>query len=306
MALDAEGRAVQRMRSFTHLMPGEQQNCVGCHANRSHLAPSGHQRPLAALRDAEELVEPEWGVRGFSYAHIVQPVLDAHCVDCHSAQRMDGGVDLSPDLTDFFNVSYEHLARKGQPGMNPYTKWIPTFNGQEANILRVEPKYWGSPASSLAEIILSGHRDREGNARVQLSRAARRRVFTWIDLDVPYYGTSKSNHYDLPGCRQLVPENLDAVLKEVAERRCNMCHQTSGVPRQPYVRITNVHHNSFLLAPLSVEGGGTGRCGKAVFKSKDDPDYRAILETFTPIRQQLNDRPRMDIVTSEWETICPL
>jgi hypothetical protein len=158
----------------------------------------------------------------------------------------------------------------------------------------------------LAEIILSGHPDREGQARVQLSRAARRRVFTWIDLDVPYYGTSESNHYDLPGCRQLVPADLDVVLKEVGARRCNMCHQTSGVPRQPYLRITNVHNNAFLLAPLAVKAGGTGRCGKAVFKSQDDPDYRAILETFTPTTQRLNDRPRMDIVTGEWQSSCPL
>ena len=46
LALDAEGRAVQRMRTFTHLMPGEVQGCVGCHADRNYaLAP----RPAAAL-----------------------------------------------------------------------------------------------------------------------------------------------------------------------------------------------------------------------------------------------------------------
>ena len=31
LPLDAEGRAVQRMRTFTHLMPGEVQGCIGCH-----------------------------------------------------------------------------------------------------------------------------------------------------------------------------------------------------------------------------------------------------------------------------------
>jgi len=35
LALDAEGRAVQRMRTFTHLMPGENQGCVGCHEPRT-------------------------------------------------------------------------------------------------------------------------------------------------------------------------------------------------------------------------------------------------------------------------------
>jgi hypothetical protein len=307
MALDREGRAVQRMRSFTHLMPGEKQNCVGCHANRSHLTPRSRQRPLASLREAEELATPEWGLGGFSYAHVVQPVLDLHCVECHSAKRTEGGLDLSSDRTDFFNVSYEQLARQGQPGLNPYTKWIPTFNGQEANILRVEPKYWGSPASRLAEVILSGHPDKNGRRQVDVPLAGRRRVFTWIDLDVPYYGTSESNHYDLPGCRQMVPPNLDAVLKDVAARRCNSCHQQpAGIPRKPYVRITNVHNNAFLLAPLAVSAGGTGRCGTTVFKSKNDPYYRAILETFTPTNELLRERPRMDLVNDPPPTVCPL
>ncbi len=48
MALDERGRAVQRMRSFTHLMPGERQSCVGCHANRNYITPNTTARPLAA------------------------------------------------------------------------------------------------------------------------------------------------------------------------------------------------------------------------------------------------------------------
>ena len=40
LALDGEGLAVQRMRSFTHLMPGEVQGCVGCHADRNSATPA--------------------------------------------------------------------------------------------------------------------------------------------------------------------------------------------------------------------------------------------------------------------------
>jgi len=106
-------------------MPGEQQSCVGCHANRNYVTPNTSARPLAALRPAQELTQPEWGVCGFSYPHIVQPVLDRYCVECHNARVPDGRVDLCGDRTDFFNVSYETLARQGNPGENPYTKWIP-------------------------------------------------------------------------------------------------------------------------------------------------------------------------------------
>lgn len=301
MALDQHGRAIQRMRSFTHFMPGERQSCVGCHADRNYVTPNVSARPLAAMRPPEPLQEPEWGVRGFSYAHIVQPVLDQHCVECHNVRDRAGGVDLSGDKTDFFNVSYEILARQGNPGENPYTKWIPTFNGLEANILEIRPWYWGSPASKLADIIMSGHPDADGTPRVALDTHSQRRVFAWIDLNVPYYGTSESNHYDLVGCRQMLPGNLEQVLAEVAARRCVKCH-ANGVPREPYVRITAVENNSFLLAPLARAAGGTQRCGEAVFSNQDDPDYRALRDTFLPIDQLLRDKPRMDMV--EGGSLC--
>ncbi|MHB8955053.1 MAG: HzsA-related protein [Pirellulaceae bacterium] len=295
MAMDEFGRAVQRMRSFTHLMPGEQQSCVGCHADRNYVTPNTSARPLAAMRPAEELTAPEWGVRGFSYPHIVQPVLDQHCVECHNAQVADGGVDLSGDKTDFFNVSYETLARQGDPGQNPYTKWIPTFNGQEANILQVTPKYWGSPASKLADLLLSGHPDETGQRRVHVDPQGERRVFMWIDLNVPYYGTSESNNNDLIGCRQMLPENLEQVLTEITTRRCAACHEP---PRHEYVRITNVENNRFLLAPLARSAGGTERCGQGVFASKEDPDYQAILQTFESLHPLLAASPRADMVES--------
>ena len=130
-----------------------------------------------------------------------------------------------------------------------------------------------------------------------------RRIFTWIDLNVPYYGTSESNHYELTGCRQMVPSNLESVLADVARRRCASCHgDPAGIPRDPYVRITNIRHNSFLMAPLAEVAGGSQRCSKPVFASQDDPDYRAIVETFQSIDTLLQQGPRMDMVDS---TPCP-
>ena len=244
MALDEVGRAVQRMRSFTHFMPGEAQGCIGCHADRNTVISelrAGSPKPMAAAmaRSAQELEVPEWGLGGFSYARIVQPVLDRHCVECHHARERGGKVDLSGDRTDFFNVSYDVLARQGVIGQwhfeqlnvgqfplgcSPYTSWISTYNRTEQNILEVTPKAWGSPASLLADLLVSGHPDEDGARRVTLGPEERQRVFTWIDLNVPYYGTSESNYYDRKGCRRLYPEQLDAVLEDVAGRRCAACH----------------------------------------------------------------------------------
>jgi hypothetical protein len=305
MALDAEGRALQRMRSFTHLMPGERQGCIGCHANRNYATPmAGRKRPIAALRPPQELDKPEWGVTGFSYARIVQPVFDKHCIKCHNHTKLKGGIDLSGDKTDFFNVSYEILARQGRPGENPYTKWIPTYNGLEANILHVTPKYWGSPASKLAEVVRSGHPDKKGKKRVSVSPIEKRRVFAWIDLNVPYYGTSSSNHYKLKGCRRMLPKDLDKVLAEVSKRRCGSCHKGNKIPRKIYTRISNVENNSFLTAPLAKSAGGTEKCGKAIFADKNDPDYKAIVKTFDPVIKLYTNQPRMDMPGAKLPT-CP-
>lgn len=310
MALDDEGRALQRMRSFTHLMPGEKQSCIGCHIDRNHATPINKSRPIAAAKSPQALETPEWGLGGFSYPRVVQPVLDKHCVECHNAREHPMGIDLSADKTDFFNVSYEMLARLGTvntnhrvggvrmeskgEGLSPYTRWISTINGAEHNILNVKPKAWGSPASKLADLILSGHPDKDGKKRVQMDAAARRRVFAWIDLNVPYYGTSVSNHNDRVGCRQLLPKDLDATLNRVAKTRCASCHKQ--VPRAFWTRIENPQLNSFLLAPLAKSAGGTEACGKPVFKSIKDPDYRAILKCFEPIQDLIKRNPRMDMM----------
>jgi hypothetical protein len=309
LALDAEGRALQRMRSFTHLMPGERRGCVGCHESRLTAA-AARPRVSALAAPVQDLQTPEWGNKGFDYASIVQPVLDRHCVGCHDPLRRPGGVDLSGDLTDYFNVSYEILAR-GRRVLavrdsgnevsidNPYTAWIPTYNGQEGNILNIEPRAWGSPVSALANLLLAGHPDATGRARVTLSRAEQQRLLSWIDLNVPYYGTADTAYPEKQGCRRQLPDDLERVLADVARRRCQSCHQGAdgapAIPRARWTRITNPHLNSFLLAPLAKTAGGSGACGKAVFASTEDPDYRAILKTFEPVLEELRRRPRMDM-----------
>jgi hypothetical protein len=279
-------------------MPGEVQGCVGCHEHRLSVSPA--QRVALTRPAPVPLRPPEWGLRGFDYSALVQPVLDRHCTGCHSGPTPPAKVDLAADKTDFFNVSYETLAR-GRTGDhevqwgNPYVNWIPTYNGLEANILQVTPKTWGSPRSKLADVVLAGCPDRQGKRRVQLDDWEVRRILAWIDLNVPYYGTSETAYPELPGCRRMYPAELDKVLCDVAARRCAGCHQGGKIPRPIWTRITNPQMNGFLLAPLARAAGGSQACGKAVFRDRSDPDYRAILKTFEPITAMLRDRPRDDM-----------
>lgn len=320
LALDREGRTVQRMRSFTHLMPGEVQGCIGCHSDRNSAAPRGLTE-FGLAGGFQDLQKPDWGVKGFSYQEVVQPVLDRNCVECHNEREQPGGVDLAGDMTDFFNVSYDVLCRTGtqgernwikhnspsgpeyddERGMSPWIEWIWTINGAGHNILDIKPRRWGSPASSLTEIIRSGHPDKNGGARVDVPDEDRRKIYLWMDLNIPYYGTSSSNHKARLGSRRMLPSDLDGTLAEVVKRRCAGCHG-EGIPRKFYTRITTPENNSFLLAPLAKNAGGTERCGKPVFVSRDDPDYRLILSTFEPIRRLLAEKPRADM--SGYEAGC--
>ncbi|MHB8862818.1 MAG: HzsA-related protein [Pirellulaceae bacterium] len=312
LALDGEGRAVQRMRTFTHFMPGEVQGCVGCHADRSSVAPRVESR-LPTHVTPQELIPPAWGVKGFNYVEVVQGVFDRHCIECHNEHEQPAGVDLTGDMTDFFNVSYDVLCRTGtqgeknwmlhgspsgaeydaERGMSPYVEWIWTINGAESNILEIAPRRWGSPASKLAEILRSGHPDQEGKPQIDVPDEERRRVYLWMDLNIPYYGTSSSNHTAQLGSRQMMPLDLDSTLGEVASRRCAECHPT-GVPRKFYTRVMSPEKNSFLLAPLAKSAGGSEKCGQPVFLSTADPDYQKILQTFAPIEALLREQPRED------------
>ena len=315
LAIDEHGRALQRMRTFTHFQPGEQKGCIGCHADRNYATTSGHSaRPTAALKPEQQLTVPEWGRRNFDYSTIVQPVLDQYCVGCHNSREMPKDVDLSGDKTDFFNVSYEILARKGtigekhpeyhgvnslaDVGENPYTKWMSSINGAEANVLMIKPLTWGSPASKLAKMVLSGHPDENGDKRFEMDENSRRRLMAWMDLNVPYYDSSDSNYHYRMGCRRMLPPELAGVIEDVRKRRCASCHDS--VPRKFYTRVTNIEENSFLLAPLAKLAGGTEVCGQAVFKSRNDPDYQAIIKAFDPITEMLKEKPRLDMVNRKF------
>jgi hypothetical protein len=198
-----------------------------------------------------------------------------------------GGVDLSGDRTDWFNVSYDVLARR-------YVNWIDTRNGNEANILQIAPNTWGSPRSKLTALLLAGHPDKEGKARAALDPDGLTRIFTWIDLNVPYYRTYEMEDEHREGGRRVYPAGLAKTLADVWSKRCAECHK--GKPAAPeFVRITSPELNPFLAAPLAKSAGGRGACKGEVFRSKEDPDYQAILRTFDPVQEALKARPRMDM-----------
>ena len=320
LPLDADGRAVQRMRTFTHLMPGEVQGCIGCHADRnSATLKTSSLRASTTHRAPEELEPPSWGLGGFSYSRSVQPVWDNHCIRCHGSDNPAAGLELTGDKTDFFNVSYDNLVRKGTPSegfldgwvsggfkASKYTSWIPTYNGQEANILEISPGRWGAKASLLATIIHDGHRDKDNKPRITVSDPEKRAVYAWLDLNCPFYSSSDSNRLETLGCRQILPRDFHQTFAEIASRRCVACHSQKNnthifsYPNSFAVRIDHPARNRCLTAPLAKSAAGTEACGQPVFTNVDDPDYQKLLRSFDALKTELETTPRLDM--TEWST----
>ncbi len=212
--LDAEGKAVQLMRSWFTAMPGETLSCVGCHEGQNG-APANAS--AAALQRPPSDVEPWYGpTRGFSFPREVQPVLDRYCIGCHNeSPRADGKrlVDLrgdrmiddyqkaqSPEYGGQFSVAYAELCRfVRRPGI-------------ENDYHRQKPMEFHVDTTQLVQMLQKGHHG------VELDAQAWDRLVTWIDLNAPYYGTW---------------HELGVDLGDQIERRREMLRRYAGFDENP-------------------------------------------------------------------------
>jgi hypothetical protein len=118
-ALDEKGRAVQTMRSWSTLQPGENQSCVGCHEHKNSAPLAGGYAMTGALRAGPQALEPFYGPpRGFSFVREIQPILDRHCVSCHNDRApvlaMAKGGDGVKALNETFAVVARGVTRPEQ------------------------------------------------------------------------------------------------------------------------------------------------------------------------------------------------
>ncbi|MBO4286901.1 MAG: PD40 domain-containing protein [Kiritimatiellae bacterium] len=315
IALDAEGRAVKRMQSFTQVMPGEKQGCVGCHERKTENTVHRVGTVSKALSRGPSEIDPSSLVFDVpDFPRDVQPVLDRSCVRCHNPDKRSGGVDLCGDRGPMFSLAYYNLIAHNQ-----------VYDGRNSSRSDWPPYERGSGGSPLMEKISGKHHG------ATVTPADRKVIMQWLDTSAPYPGT-----YGALGCgsiggyrqnKQMV--NTDTfrpatvAAQEVIRRRCDTCHTSAmrlphavsdenGIsfwtPNWNDPRLTKWHRHMlfnlsrpekslFLKAPLAKEAGGLGmgKEGKSVFKSTEDADYKAILAMIQDGHDVLEKEKRFDM-----------
>jgi len=177
--LDAEGKALQLMRSWFTAMPGEVVSCVGCHEDSNNAPPSRRTRVPAG--EPSRIAPWHGPVRGFGWDREVQPVLDKSCVGCHNGQQYTNGktpTDLRRSeprvlpLSDApFPPSFYALRRfVRSPGLEGDPQLLPVAD-------------YHADTNPLVQMLRKGHYN------VQLDEESWDRLITWIDLNAPAYGS---------------------------------------------------------------------------------------------------------------------
>ena len=298
IALDHEGRAVKRMHSFTSVMPGEVTSCIGCHETRTEAPGTDFDKNVFKIADNALLPTPIAGIPDvFDFPRDIQPILDRRCVECHNADRTDGGVDLTGDWMPIYARSYWELSRRNMLGDN-----------RNRPMSDFPPYEIGSQASTLYRLLLDQH------AGVELTSEELKTVRFWLEAGAPYAGTYAANGAGLIGWfYKNVNTHNDkdwpetAAMKEAIERRCDGCHTPDDVAknlphtlsedredvhqyerylkRHDYFNLSRPSKSKILRTPLAKSAGGFGRCvektadggQRSVFADTNDPDYRVIL-----------------------------
>ncbi|MDO4859034.1 MAG: hypothetical protein Q4A17_13950 [Thermoguttaceae bacterium] len=156
--LDEKGQMVQNMRSWTMVLPGEQFFCIGCHEDKNNTFIDNKQI-TAALRKPPQKIQPFFAPgdepvqemerfltdhqkramaylnveapqgmdvpKGFSYTREIQPIWDAHCIQCHNGGKDPAKKDVPLNLmgdTRPYTMQDIYSRAKWRTCMRPYGK----------------------------------------------------------------------------------------------------------------------------------------------------------------------------------------
>ena len=206
--LDEQYRALQTMRSFVGLMPGERRGCLGCHEGHSR-APQVDLKSLAVAKEPREITPPPWGLDTVSYPRYVQPVLEQYCGKCHlndGEAVKDFDLTPRPGFLDFVEPYHVMTGRPtwGQPYQQPQN---PPPGWGIAGMLMVEGYGTTDPAAYRAPppMVALSYRSRlielcsSGNHyNVKVDPVGLQKLIAWVDAMCPYNGDEEVRMIDDP------------------------------------------------------------------------------------------------------------
>jgi formylglycine-generating enzyme required for sulfatase activity len=193
--LDAQGRALQQMRSWFTAMPGETLSCVGCHEPQNGSPPAA----VGGILGRPDRIAPWRGpARGFDFEREVQPVLDRFCVGCHDGTHKD-----RPDLARKSDAEKKRISEdyRKLTETSISTIFTPAFIALHPYVRRPHaesnhaPKAAGdyfADTSLLVQMLVKGHHN------VSLDQEAWQRLYAWIDLGAPDHGSWHNSVWGSP------------------------------------------------------------------------------------------------------------
>ena len=274
--LDDNGMSVMSMRAAVYLQPGEVSGCAGCHEPRHSTA-----RRVTLPHDVQvHELQPPAGPRyegGLSFARTVQPVLDRYCVECHGLDRTEGQINL---LGRNKSVTFPYPAWPGDNHMivsDAYESLV-NYPGL-VSIAQCNfetdystPKDYFAHAGKLAPMLLAGHSDKNGKARVKLDRESFQRVVDWLDVNAICYGDYSWNKVEW---RAAAPQGEAALRQHI---RTTFGEQLARQPFESLVNVAEPSESRILQAPLAVSGGGWGQITNGGWHNTAEEGYRRMRQ----------------------------
>jgi hypothetical protein len=207
--LDENQRALQTMKSFTGVQPGENRGCLGCH--ESHTRTQKITGMGKALHRNPSNIKPvPWTDISVSYERYVQPALDNYCAKCHQDPKQEGYKRFNATLRPgFLGFKEPYMTLIGSPTWGlPYKERSGTGGGFGwADIIMVDsyskidsaayitypPMTKLSYKSRLVNLMASGK-----HHGVKVDDESLLRVIHWVDAMAPYNGTEELQQMEDP------------------------------------------------------------------------------------------------------------